>query len=142
MRSANSGKVSPDASEPRGGVGKSCTSTSPRSPPPATGRAQCAASTVPSGWVIVMSTELLGSGALSCAAVTATALPVPALKEWAVIVQALLQGEQVVDIRKAAAMAHAHGALIAVDNTFMSPYFQRPLELGADIVMHSMTKFL
>jgi len=43
---------------------------------------------------------LLGSRALSCAAVTATALSVPALKEWAVIVRALLHGEQVVDIRK------------------------------------------
>ena len=48
----------------------------------------------------------------------------------------------VVDIAAVAAIAKEHGALMAVDNTFMSPYFQRPLELGADIVMHSMTKYL
>lgn len=47
-----------------------------------------------------------------------------------------------VDIRAVAEVAHARGALVGVDNTFMSPYFQRPLELGADIVMHSMTKYL
>lgn len=47
-----------------------------------------------------------------------------------------------VDIRAMAEVAHAGGALVGVDNTFMSPYFQRPLELGADIVMHSMTKYL
>ena len=38
--------------------------------------------------------------------------------------------------------AHARGALLAVDNTFMSPYFQRPIALGADIVMHSTTKYI
>lgn len=48
----------------------------------------------------------------------------------------------VVDIAQVARIAREHGALSAVDNTFMSPYFQRPLELGADIVMHSMTKYL
>ena len=48
----------------------------------------------------------------------------------------------VFDIRAIAARAHEHGCLVGVDNTFMSPYFQRPLELGADIVMHSMTKYL
>ncbi len=48
----------------------------------------------------------------------------------------------VVDIAAVAAIAKQHGALMAVDNTFMSPYFQRPLELGADISMHSMTKYL
>lgn len=47
-----------------------------------------------------------------------------------------------VDIRAVAEVAHAGGALVGVDNTFMSPYFQRPLEQGADIVMHSMTKYL
>lgn len=46
------------------------------------------------------------------------------------------------DIRALAARAHAHGALVAVDNTFASPVNQRPLELGADLVMHSATKFL
>jgi cystathionine gamma-lyase len=48
----------------------------------------------------------------------------------------------VVDIELVCRIASEHGALSAVDNTFMSPYFQRPLELGADIVMHSMTKYL
>lgn len=49
---------------------------------------------------------------------------------------------EVTDLSRAAEIAHAHGALLVVDNTFMSPYFQRPLELGADIVIHSTTKFL
>ena len=44
------------------------------------------------------------------------------------------------DIERAAAIAHAHGALLVVDNTFASPFLQRPLELGADIVVHSCTK--
>src|SRR5215472_14375198 len=46
------------------------------------------------------------------------------------------------DIKAVAAIAHAGGAELVVDNTFMSPYFQRPLELDADMVMHSTTKFL
>ena len=46
------------------------------------------------------------------------------------------------DIKALVERAHAHGALVAVDNTFMSPYFQRPLELGADIVVHSSTKYI
>ncbi|GMU64731.1 MAG: cystathionine beta-lyase [Acidobacteriota bacterium] len=49
---------------------------------------------------------------------------------------------EVTDIAGAAELAHAHGALLAVDNTFMSPYFQRPLEHGAEVVVHSTTKFL
>jgi len=48
----------------------------------------------------------------------------------------------VVDIRAAAEAAHAVGALVVVDNTFATPYLQRPLELGADIVVHSTTKYL
>jgi cystathionine beta-lyase/cystathionine gamma-synthase len=48
----------------------------------------------------------------------------------------------VTDIRAVADICHERGVELAVDNTFMSPYFQRPLELGADIVMHSTTKFL
>src|SRR3954471_2731825 len=48
----------------------------------------------------------------------------------------------VVDIRRAAEAAHAVGAILAVDNTFASPYLQRPLELGADLVVHSTTKYL
>jgi cystathionine beta-lyase/cystathionine gamma-synthase len=48
----------------------------------------------------------------------------------------------VVDIRAAADAAHAAGALVVVDNTFATPYLQRPLELGADVVVHSTTKYL
>ena len=48
----------------------------------------------------------------------------------------------ITDLAGAAAIAHRHGAVLAVDNTFASPYFQRPIEQGADIVMHSATKFL
>jgi len=46
------------------------------------------------------------------------------------------------DIAALVKKAHAKGVLVAVDNTFMSPYFQRPLELGADIVVHSSTKYI
>ena len=49
---------------------------------------------------------------------------------------------KLVDIAAAAQCAHAGGALLAVDNTFMSPYFQRPLTLGADLVVHSTTKYV
>jgi cystathionine gamma-synthase len=49
---------------------------------------------------------------------------------------------RVVDIRAIAAAAHAHGALAVVDNTFLSPLWQQPLSLGADLVMHSTTKYL
>lgn len=48
----------------------------------------------------------------------------------------------VTDIRAAAELAHAHGALLVVDNTFLSPYLQNPLALGADVVVHSGTKYL
>src|SRR5436305_13126273 len=48
----------------------------------------------------------------------------------------------VVDIRRAAQAAHAAGAMVVVDNTFATPYLQRPLELGADLVLHSTTKYL
>jgi len=46
------------------------------------------------------------------------------------------------DIGKIADIAHRHGLLLIVDNTFLSPYFQNPLDLGADVVVHSGTKFL
>ncbi len=49
---------------------------------------------------------------------------------------------QVIDIGAVAELAHHKGALLAVDNTFASPYLQRPLEYGADIVVHSTTKYL
>lgn len=48
----------------------------------------------------------------------------------------------IVDIEAVAAIARARGVLLAVDNTFASPYFQRPLELGADIVVQSTTKYI
>jgi cystathionine beta-lyase/cystathionine gamma-synthase len=48
----------------------------------------------------------------------------------------------VTDIRAVAEVCHAKGVELSVDNTFLSPYLQRPIELGADIVMHSTTKFL
>ena len=46
------------------------------------------------------------------------------------------------DIQKIATMAKKYKVMVFVDNTFMSPYFQRPLELGADVVVHSMTKYI
>jgi cystathionine beta-lyase/cystathionine gamma-synthase len=48
----------------------------------------------------------------------------------------------VIDIRAATEAAHAAGAMVVVDNTFASPYLQQPLELGADVVLHSTTKYL
>jgi cystathionine beta-lyase/cystathionine gamma-synthase len=48
----------------------------------------------------------------------------------------------VIDVRAAADAAHAAGAMVVVDNTFATPYLQQPLELGADIVVHSTTKYL
>jgi len=49
---------------------------------------------------------------------------------------------QLTDIKACASLAHKHGILLAVDNTFSSPYLQNPLELGADVVLHSVTKFI
>ena len=48
----------------------------------------------------------------------------------------------IIDIRAAADAAHDAGAMVVVDNTFATPYLQRPLELGADVVLHSTTKYL
>ncbi len=48
----------------------------------------------------------------------------------------------ITDIAAVAGLAHARGARLAVDNTFMTPFFQRPLSLGADLVLHSATKYL
>jgi cystathionine gamma-synthase len=48
----------------------------------------------------------------------------------------------IVDIEAAAKAAHEVGAMVVVDNTFATPYLQQPLELGADVVVHSMTKYL
>jgi cystathionine gamma-lyase len=48
----------------------------------------------------------------------------------------------IIDIARVSATAHDRGAKVAVDNTFMSPFFQNPLQHGADIVMHSMTKYI
>jgi len=49
---------------------------------------------------------------------------------------------KITDLAGAAAIAKKHGALLAVDNTFASPYLQRPIEFGADIVINSLTKFI
>ncbi len=49
---------------------------------------------------------------------------------------------KLIDIAAVAEIAHATGAQVMVDNTFMSPYFQRPIELGADLVLHSTTKYI
>ncbi|MDK9700871.1 MAG: aminotransferase class I/II-fold pyridoxal phosphate-dependent enzyme [bacterium] len=46
------------------------------------------------------------------------------------------------DIEEIAKIAHAHNCLLVVDNTFASPYLQKPLDMGADVVLHSVTKFL
>ncbi|HKL07849.1 MAG TPA: aminotransferase class I/II-fold pyridoxal phosphate-dependent enzyme [Bacteroidales bacterium] len=46
------------------------------------------------------------------------------------------------DIRKASEIAHKHGITVVVDNTFSSPYLQKPLDLGADVALHSLTKFI
>jgi cystathionine gamma-lyase len=48
----------------------------------------------------------------------------------------------IVDVEAAAEAAHAKGAIVVVDNTFATPYLQRPLELGADVIVHSTTKYL
>ena len=48
----------------------------------------------------------------------------------------------ITDIRAVSEISHRHGLLVIVDNTFMTPYLQKPLELGADIVVHSATKYL
>jgi cystathionine gamma-lyase len=47
-----------------------------------------------------------------------------------------------VDIRAVATVAHQHGIMVVVDNTFLSPYIQNPLDHGADIVVHSVTKYI
>lgn len=49
---------------------------------------------------------------------------------------------QLTDIKACADIAHQNGARLIIDNTYMTPYFQRPLTLGADIVLHSATKYL
>jgi len=49
---------------------------------------------------------------------------------------------QVTDLKEISKIAHENGSLVYVDNTFLTPYFQRPFELGADIVVHSGTKYL
>jgi methionine-gamma-lyase len=49
---------------------------------------------------------------------------------------------QITDIKAAAEIAHKHGIKVCVDNTFCSPYLQKPLDLGADIALHSLTKFI
>ena len=48
----------------------------------------------------------------------------------------------IIDIKKASSFAKKHNCMLGVDNTFASPYLQNPLDMGADIVMHSATKYL
>ena len=49
---------------------------------------------------------------------------------------------QLTDIKRASEIAHKNNILVCVDNTFCSPYLQKPLDLGADVVLHSLTKFI
>ena len=49
---------------------------------------------------------------------------------------------RVVDIDAVSEVAHSHGAMVCVDNTFATPYLQQPLHLGADVVVHSATKYI
>ena len=49
---------------------------------------------------------------------------------------------KIIDLEKSATLAHHHGLIVIADNTFATPYFQRPLDLGSDIVVHSGTKYL
>jgi methionine-gamma-lyase len=49
---------------------------------------------------------------------------------------------ELTDIKAISKLAHEHGIVVCVDNTFSSPYLQKPLDLGADVVLHSMTKFI
>jgi len=49
---------------------------------------------------------------------------------------------ELTDIKKASELAHKHGIIVIVDNTFSSPYLQKPLDLGADVALHSLTKFI
>jgi len=49
---------------------------------------------------------------------------------------------KVIDIERSVKIAHERGAIVVVDNTFLTPYFQRPLSLGADIVVHSVSKYI
>ncbi len=49
---------------------------------------------------------------------------------------------QLTDIKKASEVAHKHDIKVVIDNTFCSPYLQKPLDLGADVVLHSLTKFI
>jgi len=49
---------------------------------------------------------------------------------------------KIFDIKAISEISHKHNSLVVVDNTFLSPYFQKPLLLGADIVVHSTTKYI
>jgi methionine-gamma-lyase len=49
---------------------------------------------------------------------------------------------EVIDIEKVAEITHSHGAVLIVDNTFMTPYLQKPIKLGADVAIYSVTKYI
>ena len=84
--------------------------------------------------------------------ITTTYVDIDDLESWAIAIQPntrLIWLEtptnpllKIIDIAKIAELAHLHNILLVVDNTFASPYFQTPLKLGADIVVHSTTKYL
>ena len=67
--------------------------------------------------------------------------PVEATR-WSPALHKLITSERIADIAALSAVAHARGILVAVDNCFCTPILQRPLDLGADLVVHSATKFL
>jgi cystathionine gamma-synthase len=79
-------------------------------------------------------------GAVEAALARATGAGRPARLVWAESPTNPLLS--VPDLRALSSVAHAHGALLVADNTFASPYLQRPLSLGADVVVHSTTKYL
>jgi cystathionine gamma-lyase len=74
------------------------------------------------------------------AAATARALAVGAKAVW--IESPTNPLMNLVDLEAVSALAHSHGAITICDNTFLSPYFQRPLDFGVDVVMHSTTKYI
>jgi cystathionine gamma-synthase len=86
------------------------------------------------GKIVVDFIDFTAPGAL------AAALATPARLVWVETPSNPLL--RITDIRAACDLAHGHGALVAVDNTFLSPALQRPIEHGADIVVHSTTKYL
>jgi methionine-gamma-lyase len=85
----------------------------------------------------------VGSTFVDTSDVEATRLAIQAVRTKMVFIETPTNPTMILtDIRKTAEIAHAAGAPLIVDNTFASPYLQRPLELGADVVVHSLTKYI